>query len=95
MNDDDEITKWLSRHGRKALDLETARKLAAESPEHWYVASHGTKGYLVGKWTMKKFSQRHVLVDEAGQTMLFSTVEDALALLRDELKIPDPHIFNF
>jgi hypothetical protein len=91
----DEITVWLARNGRKSLNLEAAKRLAAESPEHWYVAAQGTRGYLVGKMTMQKFSQRHILVDETGQAMLFPTIEDALALLRTELKIANPHVFNF
>ena len=91
----DEITEWLARNGRKALILEAARQLAVESPEHWYVASHGTKGFLVGKMTMKKFSQRHILVDETGQAMLFTTVEGATAFLCTELKVTNPHIFNY
>ncbi len=95
MENADEITLWLTRNGRKTLTLEAARKLAAESPEHWYVASHGTKGFLIGKMTMQKFSQRHILVDETGQPMLFAAVEGATAFLRTELKITRPHVFNF
>jgi len=91
----DEITEWLAKRGRKALNLEAAKQLAAESPLHWYVASHGANGYLVGKMTMQKFSARHILVDEAGQAMLFSTVEHATRFLRTELKITNPHIFNY
>ena len=70
MNTADEITEWLAKRGRKALNLEAAKQLAAESPQQWYVASYGTKGYLVGKMTMQKFSARHILVDETGQAML-------------------------
>lgn len=95
MNTTDEITEWLARNGRKALDLETAKQLAAESPQLWYVASYGAKGYLVGKMTMQKFSARHILVDETGQAMIFATVEGATAFLRIDLKVPNPHIFNF
>lgn len=91
----DEITEWLARNGRKALDIESAKQLAAQSPELWYVASHGTKGYLIGKMTMQKFSQRHILVDEAGQAKLFATAESAVAFLRTELKIPNPHLFKY
>ena len=95
MNTTDEITEWLARNGRKALDLETAKQLAAESPQLWYVASYGAKGYLVGKMTMQKFSQRHILVDETGQVVLFPTVEGAVAFLRTELKVSNPHVFNY
>lgn len=95
MDTSDEITEWLGRKGRKALNLETARQLAAESPQHWYVAPLGDKGYLVGKMTMQKYSARHILVGEDGQAMLFPTIEAAAAFLRTELKIPNPHIFNF
>ena len=91
----DEITEWLVRNGRKALNLEAAKLLAADSPQQWYVASHGKKGFLIGKMTLQKFSQRHILVDEAGQPVLFASVEDALVFLRNELKVPSPHIFNF
>src|SRR5882672_12070686 len=88
----DEITEWLARNGRKALNLEAAKLLAADSPQQWYVASHGSKGYLIGKMTLQKFSQRHILVDETGQPMLFATTEAALDFLRVELKITNPHI---
>lgn len=59
------------------------------------MASHGTRGFLVGKMTLQKFSQRHILVDEAGQAMLFATVEAALVFLRTDLRIPNPHVFNY
>lgn len=95
MDEQDEITLWLARNGRKTLDLEAARQLAAESPQQWYVALHGSKGYLIGKMTLQKFSQRHILVDEGGQPMLFSTVEGATAFLRDKLNVRTPHIFSF
>jgi hypothetical protein len=95
MDSADEITQWLARNGRKALTLEAARLLAAESPDHWYVASHGTKGFLVGKMTLQKFSQRHILVDKTGQAMIFPTVEAALVFLRADLRIPSPHVFNY
>ena len=95
MSGADEITEWLSKTGRTALNLEAAKLLAAESPQQWYVASHGAKGYLVGKMTMQKYSARHILVDETGQPMLFPTIESATAFLRTELKIAKPHIFNF
>ena len=95
MNTGDEITEWLSKRGRTALTLDAARQLAAESPLQWYVALHGTKGYLIGKMTLQKFSQRHIVVDETGQPMLFPTVESAVAFLRVELKIERPHVFTF
>ena len=91
----DEITEWLSRAGRKALNLDAAKLLAAESPQQWYVASHGAKGFLVGKMTMQKYSARHILVDETGQPMMFPTIESATAFLRTELKVAKPHIFNY
>lgn len=95
MSASDEITEWLAKRGLKTLDLETAKQLAAESPELWYVASHGGKGFLVGKMTMHKFSARHILVDPEGQAMHFPTAEAALAFLRTELKVARPHVFNF
>jgi len=95
MDTDDEITEWLDRKGRKALNLEAAKQLAAESPQHWYVARHGDKGYLVGKMTMQKYSARHILVGENGEAMLFPTVEAATVFLRTELKVPNPHVFSF
>ena len=95
MSTDDEITEWLSKRGRTALNLEAAKQLAAESRQQWYVALHGTKGYLIGKMTLQKFSQRHIVVHETGQPMLFPTIEGAVAFLRTELKIDQPHIFTF
>jgi hypothetical protein len=95
MSESDEITEWLARNGRTALDLESARQLAAQSPEQWYVALHGKKGYLIGKMTLQKYSARHILVDEGGQPMLFPTVEGAVAFLRIELHVPRPHVFTF
>jgi hypothetical protein len=91
----DEITDWLARKGRHALDLEAAKELAAESPQHWYVAPHGVSGYVVGKMTMQKFSTRHILVGGNGQAVLFPTVDAATAFLRTELKIPNPHLFLY
>lgn len=95
MSQDDEITEWLSNRGRRALNLESARQLAAESPQQWYVALHGSKGYIVGKMTLQKFSARHILVDETGQPMLFPTIESAVAFVRAELKVERPHVFNY
>jgi len=95
MEKSDEITEWLVRNGRKTLNLAAAKELAAASPQQWYVAAHGKKGYLVGKMTPNKFSARHILVDDEGQPMLFSTAEGALAFLRTELKIARPHVFNY
>lgn len=95
MSNEDEITEWLSKRGRTALNLEAARQLAAESPLQWYVALHGTRGYLIGKMTLQKFSQRHIVVDETGKPLLFPTVEGAVAFLRAELKIERPHVFTF
>ena len=95
MEKSDEITEWLAKRGRTALNLEAARQLANESREQWYVASHGTKGYIVGKMTLQKFSARHILVDDAGQAMLFPTVAAARAFLLRELAIANPHIFSY
>lgn len=92
---DDEITEWLARNGRKTLTLEAARQLAAESPQQWYVASFGVNGYLVGKMTPQKYSARHIVVDESGQALLFATIESATAFLRIELKVANPHVFNY
>jgi hypothetical protein len=94
MADSNEITEWLARNGRKTLTVEAAKQLAVESPDHWYIASGG-KGYLVGKMTPQKFSQRHIVVDETGHAILFPTVESATAFLRVDLKVPRPHVFNF
>lgn len=91
----DEITQWLARQGRNALTLEAAKQLAAESPGQWYVAACGVRGYLVGKMTLQKYSARHILVDERGEPLLFPTVEGALAFLRNDLKVPNPHVFNY
>lgn len=95
MSDKDEITEWLARHGRTALTLEAARQLAAESPEQWYVARHGSRGYMVGKMTPQKYSARHILVDAAGEPLLFQTAELAVAFVRAELKVSRPHVFSF
>ena len=95
MSKGDEITEWLANRGRNALNLEAARQLAAESPQQWYVALHGTKGYIVGKMTMQKYSARHILVDETGQPVLFPTVENAVAFVRSELKVERPHVFTY
>jgi len=91
----DEITEWLARNGRKTLTLEAARQLAAESPQQWYVASFGVKGYLVGKMTLQKYSARHILVDESGEAVVFATIESAKVFLRIELNIANPHVFNY
>ncbi len=90
----DEITEWLTRKGRTTLDLEAARQLASEAPDHWYVALQGAKGYIVGKMTMQKYSARHILVDEKGQPMFFLTAGAALRFLKKELNIENPHVFS-
>jgi hypothetical protein len=95
MEKSDEITEWLANRGRTALNLEAARQLAAESPQQWYVAAQGTRGYLIGKMTLQKYSARHILVDDAGQPLLFPTVEAAMAFLRAELKVDRPHVFSY
>jgi hypothetical protein len=90
----DEITEWLSRRGRTTLDLAAARQLASESPEHWYIALQGAKGYIVGKMTMQKYSARHILVDGDGEPMYFLTAEAAKRFLIKELNVPSPHVFS-
>jgi hypothetical protein len=90
----DEITEWLTKNGRKTLDLEAARRLASEAPDHWYVALQGAKGYIVGKMTMQKYSARHILVDEKGQPMYFLTADAAKRFLQKELNVPSPHVFT-
>jgi hypothetical protein len=90
----DEITEWLTRKGRKALDLEAARQLASESPDHWYIALQGAKGYIVGKMTMQKYSARHILVDEKQEPMFFLTSDAARRFLRKELNVQSPHVFT-
>jgi hypothetical protein len=90
----DEITEWLSRKGRTTLDLQAAKQLASESPDHWYIALQGAKGYIVGKMTMQKYSARHIVVDEKEQPMYFLTAEAAKRFLLKELNIENPHVFS-
>jgi hypothetical protein len=90
----DEITEWLVKNGRKTLDLAAAKRLASESPDHWYVALQGAKGYIVGKMTMQKYSARHILVDEKEQPIFFLTADAAKRFLQKELNVPSPHIFS-
>ena len=90
----DEITEWLSRNGRKTLDLEAARQLASEAPDHWYIALQGAKGYVVGKMTMQKYSARHILVDKNEEPMFFLTADAAKRFLQKELNVPNPHVFT-
>ena len=90
----DEITEWLSRKGRTTLNLAAARQLAAESPDHWYVALQGAKGYIVGKMTMTKYSARHILVDHEEQPMYFLTADAAKRFLIKELNVMKPHVFS-
>jgi hypothetical protein len=90
----DEITEWLTRRGRTTLDLGAARQLASESPEHWYIALQGAKGYIVGKMTMQKYSARHILVDEKEEPIYFLTAEQAKRFLHKELNIQNPHVFS-
>lgn len=91
---EDEITEWLSRQGRQTLDLAAARQLAIESPDHWYIALQGSKGYIVGKMTMTKFSGRHILVDGDGVPMYFLTADAARRFLIKELNVAKPHVFS-
>lgn len=95
MDPADEITEWMAKNGRKTLTREAAGLLAADSPDHWYVAPLGARGFMVGKMSPQKFSQRHVLVDATGQTLLFPTLETALVFLRVDLKVANPHVFNY
>jgi hypothetical protein len=90
----DEITEWLTKNGRKTLDLEAARRLASESPDHWYIALQGAKGYIVGKMTMQKYSARHILVNEKEQPMFFLTADAAKRFLQKELNVQSPHVFS-
>jgi hypothetical protein len=93
-NKEDEITEWLSRRGRTTLDLAAARHLASESPEHWYIALQGARGYIIGKMTMQKYSARHILVDRDGEPMYFLTAEEAKRFLIKELNVPSPQVFS-
>jgi hypothetical protein len=91
---DDEITEWLTRRGRTTLDIAAAKQLASESPDHWYIALQGAKGYIVGKMTMQKYSARHILVDGDQQPMYFLTADAAKRFLIKELNVMNPHIFS-
>jgi hypothetical protein len=90
----DEITEWLTRSGRTTLNITAARQLASEAPDHWYIALQGTKGYIVGKMTMQKYSARHILVDGDGQPIYFLTAEAAKRFLIKELNVMNPHVFS-
>lgn len=90
----DEITEWLSRRGRTTIDIAAAKQLASESPDHWYIALQGAKGYVVGKMTMQKYSARHILVDGDQQPMYFLTAEAAKRFLIKELNVMNPHVFS-
>jgi hypothetical protein len=90
----DEITEWLTRKGRTTLDLKAAKQLASESPDHWYIALQGAKGYIVGKMTMTKYSARHILVDGDEEPMFFLTADAARRFLRKELDVQNPHVFS-
>jgi hypothetical protein len=90
----DEITEWLTKNGRKTLDLKAARQLASESPDHWYIALQGAKGYVVGKMTMQKYSARHILVDGKQEPMYFLSSDAARRFLQNELNIQNPHVFS-
>jgi hypothetical protein len=91
---EDEITEWLSRTGRTTLTLEAAKQLAAESPEHWYIALQGARGYIVGKMTMQKYSARHILVDDKEEPIFFLTADAARRFLLKELNVEKPHVFS-
>ena len=93
---EDEITQWLLKRGRKKdLSIELAKKLATESRLGWLIFPHGHKGYAIGKATLKKLSSRHVLTDDDGRVITFSSVDEAKTFLRDELHILAPHVFNY
>ncbi|MGH8641351.1 MAG: hypothetical protein ACRET6_06555 [Burkholderiales bacterium] len=90
----DEITEWLAKNGRQTLDLAAAKRLASDSPDHWYIAPHGDKGYIIGKMTMQKYSARHILVDEKQEPMYFVTSDAARRFLQNYLKVQNPHVFS-
>jgi hypothetical protein len=90
----DEITEWLGKRGRTTLNFTMAKALAAESPDHWYIALQGSKGYIVGKMTMTKYSARHILVDQDGNPMYFLTADAAKRFLISELNVKNPHVFS-
>jgi len=92
---EDEITQWLVKRGRKKdLNVELAKQLAAESRLGWFISPHGHRGFAIGKINLKKLSSRHVLTDDDGRVMSFTSVDAAKAFLRDELHILAPHVFN-
>ena len=93
---EDEVTLWLSKRGRKRdFTVEVAKQHAAESRLGWYIAPHGHKRFVIGKVTLQRLSIRHVVLDGSGKPLIFESIEEAKAFLRDELKILTPQIYNF
>ena len=93
---DEDITVWLRRHGNSAhLTVALARELAEESTTGWFVSSHGGRGYVAGKFAVKKMTFHHIITGDDGIPRYFSSIAEARAFLRDELKILNVHTFDF
>ena len=93
---DEDITVWLRRHGGATrLTVALARELAEESRTGWFISSHGAKGYVVGKFAVRKMTLHHIVVHDDGTPRYFPSVPQARAFLEDELGIIHVHTFDF
>jgi hypothetical protein len=88
-----DISYWLVKRGQN-VGVEAAKKLAAQSRLGWYIAPHTGKRYAIGKIQSGAMSTRHFLTDDEGKVISFSSIDEAKAFLRDELKIPFAQVFD-
>ena len=82
-------------HGRHALTLTNARRVALMDRTGWYVAPF-SMGWTVGKAAHAEAATKRYfhVVGSDGEPFFFETVEAALAFLRIELKVLRVPIIN-
>ena len=84
----------VNRHGRRALTLTTAWRVALMDRTGWYVAPFSL-GWTVGKSVDHASQKRYFhIVGGDDEPLFFETVEAALTFLRIELKVLRVPILN-
>jgi hypothetical protein len=94
MAGDHTITEWLHNRGKKFLTVELAKELAAESKTGWFITNHGKDSFVIGKFSIVKWSPNHIVSEGDGKPVLFASVQGARIFLSEVLSIQAAHLFD-
>jgi len=88
------ITVWLQQRASTFLTVGLAKELSVLSKSGWFVMSHGTMGFVVGKFAETKFNMHHILKNDDGKARYFPSSDAARRFLSDELGVMHVHTFE-